>query len=85
MTEIVETETLEKTMKAVAERALGEAVPPTLQTLTERHLEKVLNLVETMRAAGVDESIVRHSIREIIESYEQELVKVVAQMAEDRP
>lgn len=84
MTDILQTEALESTMKAVAERTLGKQIPPTLKTLTERHLEKVLNLVEAMRVAGVDESIVRHSIREIIESYEQELVKVVEQMAEDR-
>ncbi len=84
MTDILQTETLESTMKAVAEHTLGKQIPPTLKTLTERHLEKVLNLVEAMRVAGVDESIVRHSIREIIESYEQELVKVVEQMAEDR-
>lgn len=84
MTGIIEPVILENTMKAAAERALGKSIPPTLKTLTERHLEKVLNLVETMRAAGVDDSIVRHSIHEIIESYEQELVKVVAQMAEDR-
>lgn len=85
MPESLETATLEITMKAAAERALGKSIPLTLKTLTERHLEKVLTLVETMRAAGVDDTIVRHSIREIIESYEQELVNVVAQMAEDRP
>lgn len=83
MTDPIEPSNVEIEMKMVAERAAGKALPPNLKALTERHIERVLTLVDTMRSAGVDESLVRHSVREVIDSYEKELVDALTRIAKE--
>ena len=66
-------------------RAGGDTMPPQLRQITVAHAAKLQKLVETLRAAGVEDSLVRHSVRELIQSYEEELVEVVTSIARELP
>ncbi|WMS45316.1 hypothetical protein RDV64_23570 (plasmid) [Acuticoccus sp. MNP-M23] len=70
-------------LDAVAERVIGETVPSPLREITDRHLTKLLMLVESMRDAGVDEAMVRYSVRELVASYEAELVNAMMLLAQE--
>jgi hypothetical protein len=73
---------LKQEMAEAERRAAGGNLPRQLRDLSERHLVQLENLVETMRAAGVDEALVRHSVREVVESYEHELVMALMRVSE---
>ena len=51
-----------------------------------RHQANLAALVESLRAAGVDENMVEASIRGLVDSYADELTRAVRQMlkADDR-
>lgn len=66
-----------------AKRVLGKTMPSRLQTITGQHLTKLMALVETMRAAGVDEDLVRHSVHALVASYEEELLDVMTSLARE--
>lgn len=70
-------------LDAAAARVAGETVPSPLRAITDRHLTKLLMLVESMRDAGVDEAMVRHSVRELVASYEAELVNAMMLLAQE--
>lgn len=47
-----------------------------------RHQAHLATLIESLRAAGVDEATVEASIRELVDSYAAELTAAVTQMLE---
>ena len=67
-------------LDAATRRVVGHTVPPRLQSLSDNHMTKLLALVETMRLAGVEEELVRHSVRTLVAAYEAELVDVVTSL-----
>lgn len=69
-------------LDAATRRIVGDDVPQRLQSITDGHLTKLMALVDTMHAAGIDETLVRHSVHELIESYESELVDVMTSLAQ---
>lgn len=69
-------------LDAATQRIVGDDVPQRLQSITDGHLTKLMALVDTMQAAGIDEALVRHSVHELIESYESELVDVMTSLAQ---
>lgn len=70
-------------LDATNRRLLGDHVPAQLQAITEDHFSKLIALVETMHSAGIAESLVRHSIRELVASYEAELVSVMTCISQE--
>lgn len=46
---------------------MGDPVPARLQAITDTHLAWLLALVQTLRAAGMDEALVHHSLRELVD------------------
>lgn len=65
-----------------ARRIAGGRLPPLLQVITDRHIMRLELLVEQMRAVGIDENLIRHSVREIVASYENELLDATLQLSE---
>lgn len=60
-------------------------LPPGLHASVIRHRRDLAALVASLRAAGVDETIVQTSVRELIESYGLELAAAIrALMGEAR-
>lgn len=60
-------------------------LPPALHASVTRHRQDLATLVASLRAAGVDETIVQTSVRELIESYGLELAAAIrALMGEAR-
>lgn len=83
MADIDENSAIKDQLDAATKRIAGKSVPSRLQTITDRHLTKLMTLVESMRAAGVEEDIVRHSVHELVRSYEAELVDVMTALARE--
>lgn len=67
-------------LDAATHRVLGLQIPPRLQSISDNHITRLLALVDNMRLAGVDEKIVRHSVRTLVAAYEAELVDVVTSL-----
>jgi hypothetical protein len=72
---------------AALQRALGKTgstnVPPQIYEVTQRHVVRLSALVQQLRAAGIDESVVRHSTKKLLASYEAELLNVLIDLAGD--
>ncbi|MDG3041779.1 hypothetical protein [Roseicyclus marinus] len=49
-------------------------IPEQVMEASKAHAVKLATLVANLRAAGVDEQMVRHSISEVLKSYEEELL-----------
>lgn len=64
-------------------RIVGDDVPLRLRAITDGHMTRLMALVETMQAAGIDEGLVRHSIHELVASYEAELVDVMTSVSQE--
>lgn len=77
MTDLSEREQYTAELLAASDRATGGLLPAHLTFLTERHILRLEALLEAMRSAGVDEDLLRHSVREVIVSYEASLVEAV--------
>ena len=84
MTEPIKREVYVAELSAASERVAGESLPPHLRALTERHLARLETLLEAMRGAGVDEDLMRHSVREIIDSYEAHLIEVLVHLSKEK-
>ncbi len=84
MTKPSAAENFETVLKDKANKAAGGSLPPQLQRLTDQHVERLRSLVEAMRVAGVDDGLVRLSVRDIIDSYEAELLDALLRLAEER-
>ncbi len=52
-------------------------MPHQVAEATKKHALKLSNLVKSLRAAGVDEQMVRLSISQLLQSYEEELLEVL--------
>lgn len=52
-------------------------VPPTLAESTRRHQANLLNLAQSLVAAGVDETTIEMSIEMAFEEYKQELLRTI--------
>ena len=83
MTVATEADLLKQRLLDAEQRAAAGMLPPQLQHLSERHLQQLVKLVVAMRAAGIDEALVRHSVRQIIDSYEHELVEALMRLAKE--
>jgi hypothetical protein len=55
-------------------------IPADLMESVRRHQANLAALVESLRAAGVDEAMVEASIRGLVDSYADELTRAVRQM-----
>ncbi|CAM3406643.1 hypothetical protein PANO111632_17895 [Paracoccus nototheniae] len=82
VTDKVEQSGLATQMDAATRRVVGPDMPSRLQSITDAHLSRLIALVQTMQAAGIDDSLVRHSIHELVASYEAELVDVMTALAQ---
>ncbi len=85
MTKLSERERYTADLFAASDRASGGSLPPHFLVLTERHLLRIEALLGTMRSAGVDEDLIRHSVREIIDSYEASLVEALVHLSKENP
>ena len=83
MTRSIDLDQCRVELTAVSERAAGGALPLQLKTLTDKHLAQLETLVEAMRMAGIQEDLVRHSVSEIVSSYERELVDALMRLSEE--
>ena len=52
-------------------------IPEQVMAASKAHTVKLATLVVSLRAAGVDEQMVRHSISEVLKSYEEELLNAL--------
>lgn len=74
---------VEHTLQAALAKSGVSTVPPQVQEVTQRHIARLSTLVRQLRAAGVDEAMVRHSTKQLLESYEEELLNVLMDLARD--
>jgi len=58
-------------------------VPPQVHEVTQRHLASLSKLVAELRAAGVDDGVVRNSTKILLQSYEEELLDVLLELTGD--
>lgn len=63
-------------------RARTEDLPPQIMAINQRHVDALYKLISTMRAAGIDEDMVRSSVRDVVSSYEQELVDALTRISD---
>jgi hypothetical protein len=61
-------------LAAGLEQSEATGLPPEIEAINQRHLDALNALISNMRAAGIDEDVVRSSVRGVVASYEQELV-----------
>jgi hypothetical protein len=59
-------------------------IPPELEQSLQRHREHLVQLVVTMRSAGIDEAHIDESVSVIVASYKEELLRAVKRMMNDR-
>lgn len=55
-------------------------IPDALLESVQRHQANLAALVNSLRAAGVDEAVVEASVRGLVDSYADELTRAVRQM-----
>lgn len=55
-------------------------LPPELLASVERHHEHLAALVASLRAAGVDETLVETSVRQLVDTYSIELTAAMKSM-----
>ncbi|MDG4647844.1 hypothetical protein P6F26_05265 [Roseibacterium sp. SDUM158017] len=65
---------LEGALRSALDRSGFREVPAVVAEVSARHLVRVQSLVASLRAAGIDEDRIRHGARELLKSYEEELV-----------
>ena len=53
------------------------SLPPGIISSIERHKARVAELVTALRGAGMSDDIIDSSVRSVVASYEQELVKAL--------
>ena len=70
-------------LQSAVEKSGFTSVPPQVHEVTQRHVIRLAELVKHLRAAGVDEAMVRHSTKQLLESYEKELLNVLMNLAGD--
>lgn len=58
-------------------------VPDKVQQVTRKHLTKLAELIRVLKAAGVDDEMVRLSTKQLLASYEEELIKVLVDLASE--
>lgn len=58
-------------------------LPPVLSKSMDRHRARLLELVGSLRAAGLPEDAVRSSTRAIMASYEEELFAAILQLKDE--
>jgi hypothetical protein len=78
-----ETLAIDDVLRSALERTGAAHVPPGLAEVTARHMARLSALVNSLRSAGIDEAVVRHSTREVLKSYEEELVEALLLQNED--
>ena len=74
---------LDDAVQAALRRAGAEELPEAVARAATRHQQRLRALVRQLHAAGLDENTIRCSIREILGSYEDELVKALLQHGEN--
>lgn len=74
---MIDEDWLDHELRAAMTGIVARDLPPQLQAISQRHVEAVANLVATMRAAGIDDVLLRQSVRESLASYELELADAV--------
>jgi hypothetical protein len=70
-------------LQDAADRVAGGQLPVSLRKISDQHHAKLMSLITTMRAVGVNEDLVRHSVHEIIASYEKELVSATIRLSKE--
>jgi len=68
-------------LRAAMSRSGVAVVPERVQDVTKKHLVKLAELVRVLKAAGIDDDTVRRSTKEILNSYEDELISVLVDLA----
>lgn len=56
-------------------------IPPQVHEVTQRHIIRLAALVRQLRAAGIDEVVVANGTKQLLASYEKELVGVLMDLA----
>lgn len=80
MTQAVICEEYRDILQDGAKRVSSGPLPQCLQAITDRHLIDLAELVEALRKVGIDEEMIEHSVRELVASYEDELVNATKKM-----
>ena len=62
-----------KSVAATDPKNEQDAIPPELQESVQRHQRHLSSLVESLRAAGVDEAVIEMSVYQLLDSYRDEL------------
>lgn len=52
-------------------------IPPELQASVARHQENLLRLMESLRAAGMEEAQIEAALTTLIDSYKHELLEAI--------
>ncbi len=68
---------VEKVVRSAMHNAGIVEVPQQFAEATKQHILKLSNLIKSLRAAGVDEQMVRQSISQLLQSYEAELLELL--------
>ena len=70
---------------ATARRVAGGDLPPPLIGIIDRHVTTLSVVVNSIRDAGLDPDFVNNSIRDLVASYEDQLIAAVSAMQEGAP
>jgi hypothetical protein len=65
---------IRETLETALKRTGRTAIPPSVAAVTERHVGRLARLVRDLRAAGIDETVIRRGTQELLASYETELI-----------
>ena len=57
-------------------------IPPDLEESLRRHREHLVQLVISLRSAGVDEAQIEESVSILIDSYKDELIRTMKRMVQ---
>ena len=60
-------------------------LPPELRASVQRHQAHLAALVDSLRAAGVDEGTIEASVRQLVESYGEELAVALRAFVRGQP
>jgi hypothetical protein len=61
----------------------GLEIPAELRASVQRHEQHLAQLVSTLRAAGLDAATIDASVRQLVDSYREELITAVRSLVED--
>jgi hypothetical protein len=72
---------VEQTLETALRKSGADEIPPRVHEVTRHHIACLAKLVRQLRSAGVDEDMVRHSTKQLLQSYEDELLNVLMDLA----